>query len=181
MVVFVGCFFALVVIVLLMNNKREEDRKQQHPIHAETRVQQQTQQYPSFRVPHSDVLLDPYAPPIRYPEQKNFIVPVATNIGAINANYRQIGLITPLNGSSKGEILALLGRPLFTNRRKWQYYAISNQHNNIKLPIRVKGRSASNEYGVDELFDGDVVYVEGKKETFRVTLYENEQIEYVPY
>ena len=140
-----------------------------------------------------DVLLNPYAAPYR---DERYLVPelsyippntipinVSTNIGAVSAStsYRQMGIITPLNGTSKDNILPLMGRPLFTNRDKWQYYTISNQHNNVKLPISFKGRSALNDYGVDKIFDGDTIYVEGYNEAFRVTVYENDTIKYLPF
>jgi hypothetical protein len=92
-----------------------------------------------------------------------------------------MGILTPLNGASKDNILPLMGRPLFTSRQKFQYYTISNQHNNIKLPISVKGRSGLDEYGVDEVFDGDTVYVEGYNDAFRVTKYDNNTIRYLPF
>jgi hypothetical protein len=92
-----------------------------------------------------------------------------------------MGIMTPLNGTSKDNILPLMGRPLFTNRDKWQYYTISNQHNNVKLPISFKGKSALNDYGVDQIFDGDTIYVEGYNEPFRVTVYENDTIKYLPF
>jgi hypothetical protein len=138
-----------------------------------------------------DVLMNPYVPPLR---DERYLVPelamappgrvpinVSTNIGAVDTNYRQVGLLTPLNASPDGKILALMGRPLFTNREKWQYYTISDQNNSIKLPVIVKGRSASNEYGVDKIYSGDTIYVEGYKQAFRVTEYENDTIRYLPY
>jgi hypothetical protein len=138
-----------------------------------------------------DVLLNPYAAPYR--DERYFVpevtyrppgtvpINVSTNIGAVDTTYRQMGIITPLNGTSKDNILPLMGRPLFTNRDKWQYYTISNQHNNVKLPISFKGRSALNDYGVDQIFDGDTIYVEGYNEPFRVTVYENDTIKYLPF
>jgi hypothetical protein len=142
-----------------------------------------------------DVLLDPYAAPFKNDRylvsdathvQQSAIksaipINVSTNIGAVDTNYRQMGIITPLNGASKDNILPLMGRPLFTNRDKWQYYTISNQHNNVKLPISFKGRSALNDYGVDQIFNGDTIYVEGYNEPFRVTVYENDTIKYLPF
>ena len=134
----------------------------------------------------NDVLLNPYAAPYR--DERYFIpkaipINISTNIGATpsNTSYRQMGIITPLNGTSKDNILPLMGRPLFTNRDKWQYYTISNQHNNVKLPISFKGRSALNDYGVDQIFNGDTVYVEGYDDAFRVTIYENDTIKYLPF
>jgi len=140
-----------------------------------------------------DVLLNPYAAPYRderyFIPEVNYLPPravpinVSTNIGSVpsETSYRQMGIITPLNGTSKDNILPLMGRPLFTNRDKWQYYTISNQHNNVKLPISFKGRSALNDYGVDQIFNGDTIYVEGYNEPFRVTVYENDTIKYLPF
>jgi hypothetical protein len=140
-----------------------------------------------------DVLLDPYAAPYkddRYlvpelthisPIRNSIPINISTNIGAVDATYRQMGIITPLNGASKDNILPLMGRPLFTNRDKWQYYTISNQHNNVKLPISFKGKSGLNDYGVDQIFNGDTIYVEGYNEAFRVTVYENDTIKYLPF
>jgi hypothetical protein len=124
-----------------------------------------------------------YYPPLRDSTfVKTVPINVSTNIGAVtNIDYRQTGIITPLNGSSKDNILPLMGRPLFTNRDKWQYYTISNQHNSVKLPISFKGKSALNDYGVDQIFDGDTVYVEGYNEAFKATIYENNTLRYLPF
>ena len=136
--------------------------------------------WPYTNLPTKNVLLDPYSPPH---SDERYLVPinVPTNIGAVDTTYRQMGIITPLNGSSKDNILPLMGRPLFTNRSKWQYYTISNQHNNIKLPISFKGRSALNDYGVDQIYSGDTVYVEGYNDAFKTTVYENDTIRYLPF
>ena len=74
-----------------------------------------------------------------------------------------------------------MGRPLFVRRSLWNYYTISNQHNNVKLPILVKGRSALSENGVDQLYDRDTVYIEGANEAYKVTIYDNSTIRYIPY
>jgi len=131
-----------------------------------------------------DPLINPYAPPLR--DERYFIpsgafpINVSTSIGAVDTVYRQLGLLTPLNGSSKDSILPLMGRPLFTNRDKWNYYSTSNQHNNIKLPLIHKGKNCTNEYGCDKIFTGDIVYIEGVNERYKVTMYENDTIRYLP-
>ena len=108
-------------------------------------------------------------------------VPINISTSAVDTTYRQLGILTPLNGTSKDNILPLMGRPLYIRRSKFNYYAISNQHNNVKLPITVNGRSALNETGVDELFNGDNVYVEGSNEVYKVTVYENSVQRYLPF
>ena len=138
-----------------------------------------------------DVLLNPYIPPLR---DERYLVPslniippgtipinVSTNIGAVDTNYRQVGILTPLNSSSKDSILPLMGRPLFTNRDKWQYYTISNQHNNVKLPVSKSGRSCTNEYGCDKIYNGDTIYIEGVNDAYKVTIYDNDVIKYLPF
>jgi len=149
--------------------------------------------YPYNNLPSDipkDVLLNPYAPP--YKDERYFVpelnmiprgaVPVnmSTNVSAVDTTYRQLGILTPLNGGSKDNILPLMGRPLFTRRSLWQYYTISNQHNNVKLPLSVKGKSALSEYGVDEIYSGDTVYIEGYNDAFKVTMYDNDTIRYLP-
>jgi len=138
-----------------------------------------------------DPVLNPYSPPLR--DERYFIpgfnsippgavpINVSTNVGAVDTSYRQLGILTPLNGSSKDNILPLMGRPLFTNRDKWQYYSTSNQNNNVKLPVSRSGRSCTNEYGCDKLFTGDTVYIEGANETYKVTVYDNNVIKYLPF
>jgi hypothetical protein len=121
---------------------------------------------------------DPLTPPLR---DERYLVPINVSTTAVDTNYRQIGILTPLNGSSKDNILPLMGRPLFTRRSLWQYYTISNQHNNVKLPVSVKGKSGLNDNGVDEIYSDDTVYVEGYNEPFKVTKYENDTIKYLPF
>jgi hypothetical protein len=78
-------------------------------------------------------------------------------------------------------ILPLMGRKHMSGRDKWQYYTISGTGNlNTKLPISVNGRSCTSEYGCDDIYNGDVVYVEGYKDTFHATIYENNQFHYIP-
>jgi len=137
----------------------------------------------------TDVLLNPYSPPLRderyFVPSGNFIPPgavpinVSTNVGAVDTNYRQLGIITATN--TNGKILPLMGRPLFTNRDKWQYYTMNDSHNSVKLPVSRNGRSCTNEYGCDRLYNGDTIYIDGINEVYRVTMYDNDTIKYLPF
>jgi hypothetical protein len=139
---------------------------------------------PYYRSP--DIIRNPYDAPLkddRYDLNSSMphAVPINVSTIAVDTEYRQLGILTPLQGSSKDNILPLMGRPLYIRRSKFNYYTISNQHNNVKLPITVKGRSALSDTGVDELFSGDSVYVEGNNEAFKVTIYENSVQKYLPF
>jgi hypothetical protein len=130
-----------------------------------------------------DVLLNPYVPPMRDDratlDVRGPVVPINVSTqGAANAEYRQVGILTRISGPET--ILPLMGRPLFRNRDKWQFYTISEKSNFIKLPVSVKGRSCTNEYGCDNVYNGDTVYVEGYNDAFKVTAYENSVLQYLP-
>jgi hypothetical protein len=147
----------------------------------------------------SDVLTNPHAPPLK----DNMLISgmgvarhggggggipinVATS-AAVNTSYRQVGILTRANASNQATsssdpvIMPLMGKPLFTSRDKWLFYTISDKNNAMKLPIIIKGRNALSEIGVDNVYDGDTVYVQGYNETFRVTLYENSTPQYIPF
>jgi hypothetical protein len=128
-----------------------------------------------------DPLLNPYSPPLR--DERYFTQPVpinvSTNIGAVDTQYRQVGILNATN--TTGKIIPLMGRPLFTNRNKWQYYTMSDQNNSIKLPLSRNGKSCTNEYGCDKLDNGDSVYIEGLNEPYRITVYDNDTIKYLPF
>ena len=135
---------------------------------------------------------DPYAPPLKndgiyYPPDSGDIrgipmkVPINIETRGTNMEYQQVGILTRAH-SNNDMILPLMGRRNLAGRDKWQYYTISNTGNlNTKLPISVNGKSCTGEYGCDQVYNGDIVYVEGYKDTFIATIYENNLFRYLPY
>ena len=111
---------------------------------------------------------------------------------SVDTTYRQVGILTrgggggsgsggtPSATSSQETILPLIGRPLFTNRDKWQFYTLSDKNNAIKLPVVVNGKSGTNEYGCNNVSSGDTVHVEGYNDAFRVTAYDSASLRYLP-
>jgi hypothetical protein len=49
------------------------------------------------------------------------------------------------------------------------------------LPVQVKGKKCSSEYGCDEINNGDEVYVEGYSKTYKATIYDNGLFSYIPF
>lgn len=144
-----------------------------------------------------DPLTNPYVPPVRCDagslttphiaipaiEGK---VPINIPTQRYNTQYSQVGILTKQNGKANGpDILPLMGRQLITSRSKWQYYTVSGGgpggNLQTKLPVRVKGKSCSGEYGCDEIYNQDEVYVEGFQEKFIATIYESGLFSYLPY
>ena len=143
------------------------------------------QKYRGPRYRKEDVLLDEHTPPEKDgnyfpPEEKHPKgLPINIKTRGANVDYRQLGILTRMNGEEM--ILPLMGKPLYSNRSKWQYYTMNDKSNAIKLPMSHNGRSCTNEYGCDELMSGDTVYVEGYNTAFKVTIYENSQPRYIPF
>jgi hypothetical protein len=170
----------------------------------------QLQQQPQFNVVHSTMmgpmvgsgpsLSDPYIPPLKsvdirgqpsipiqaqVPRYGAVGLPVNISTSSADMPYQQIGILTKMVQSNRmdgGEptILPLMGRSLMNGRDKWQYYTVSNTNNAVRLPVSVKGKSCTNEYGCDSIYNGDTIYVEGYDDTFKATVYENSTLRYIP-
>lgn len=135
--------------------------------------------------PIGNIFSNPFLPPLKngvyHPKNSSDVrgIPINVPTQGHESSYQQVGILTRMNGVET--ILPLMGRTLLTNRSKFQYYTMSDKFNSIKLPISKGGRSCTNEYGCNELFNGDSVYVEGYQDAFKVTVYENNGPKYIPY
>jgi hypothetical protein len=153
----------------------------------------------SFSNVENDVLLNPYQAPLRdnrlFPNFSGFMqnrVPINVPTQSYDTNYRQIGILTR-NSGDKETILPLIGRPLMTNRDKWNFYTMSENNNMVKLPVSILKNvsncpNKSNTYtkcmgqnGCGDLYTGDTVQVAGYNDAFKVTTYENDTPRYIPY
>jgi hypothetical protein len=142
---------------------------------------------PSYPYTNNDVLINPYVPPLkddRYIMRDTIpltipssAVPINVPTQGVDSSYRQVGILTRTN-TNEPLIMPLMGRPTITNRDKWQYYCMNNS---VKLPMSHNGKSCTAEYGCDGLYNGDTVYVEGYDDTFKITMYDNNTIRYIPY
>lgn len=134
---------------------------------------------PQQSMPSNDVFNDPYAPPLKTTYMQS-LIPVNIPTQGLPQPYSQVGILT--NNDRDNTILPLMGRRYTNSSDKWMYYTISNSGNmNTKLQVIVNGRSGTYEYGVNELYTGDEVVVDGYNRKFRVTIYDNSQFNYIPY
>ena len=136
-------------------------------------------------IPYSnDILSNPYSEPLRddrylvASRDIRGVVPINVATQSVDTNYRQVGILTRTRDET---ILPLMGRPLIVHRDKWNFYCMNDKNNAIKLPIVHNNKRCTGQNGCVNLYDGDIVYVEGYKETFRVTMYDNNVIQYIPY
>ena len=151
----------------------------------------------SFSNVDNDILLNPYEGPLIdnriFPNtnlQFKNKIPINIETQSFDSSYRQIGILTR-HGNSQETILPLMGRPLIANREKWNFYAMSDKNNMIKLNVSTIGNSncaGVNNYkncmtnvGCDDLYNGDLVKVDGYNDLFKVIIYENNSQKYIPY
>jgi hypothetical protein len=148
----------------------------------------------------ADVLLNPYTPPLRDDRYFNTIglstnmmggiagnmggdvrggIPINVPTRSVNAAYRQVGILTRVNGPET--ILSLMGRPLFPSQDKWQFYTMSDKNQSVKLPVTYKKRSCTSDLGCDNIYNGDTVYVEGYNDAFKATIYDTAMQYSIPY
>lgn len=135
----------------------------------------------------NDVLLNPYKEPVRDDryllhfggsgrDPRGLPINIQTQSLGVNSEFRQVGILT------KGDvILPLIGRPLFSNRDKWNFYTMNDKANMIKLPMKFNNKDCLSEQGCDNIYNGDQVFVEGYGALFKATIYENNVMRYLPF
>ena len=185
LVIFFICF------VILFLNQHYSKNKIQEKIIIKENNERKYGLFPSASFGNSnmpnDVLLNPYEAPLSdervYPKDSSDPrgIPINVPTQSVDTHYRQVGILTRLKGNNGENILPLMGKQLITSRDTWNFYAVSNQRNQVRLPISFKGKSCTSEYGCDNLSNGDTVYVEGYNKAFKVTMYDKRGPQYIPY
>lgn len=188
-------FFILIIVIIslylatqFMYSKelKREDRETQKINLVHNRDDVYLKQNSLYSNRPNDVFMNPYNPPLKnnpfynptnIPDVRGR-VPINIPTSHYDVNYSQVGIATRNNGSET--ILPVFGRPLHSNRNKWQYYTMTG-NNNIKLPISRNGRSCTDTIGCDELFNGESIFVEGYNDSFNVTIYDYSEPRYIPY
>lgn len=139
----------------------------------------------SYSNVYNDVLLNPYTPPLKNTpyiiENNNYNkipINIKTNIGYMDNSYKQVGILKHKGPNLK--ILPLMGKPLYSNRNKWNYYTIDDK-NNIKLQLIFKKKNCTSENGCDEIYNRDKIFVKGYDKHFETEIYENDTLQYIPF
>jgi hypothetical protein len=174
----------LVVVIYYSNSKRERSMSLTSHVSNDTNSIFPRTNYGYSNV-KNDVLLNPYEPPMRddrlFPSltSSSLKMPINISTQSVDTNYRQVGILTRID-DTKEMILPLMGRPLITHRDKWNFYTIAD-NNMIKIPIYNKGKDCSSSLGCNDLYTGDIIKIEGYNSAFKVTIYENNVLKYIPY
>lgn len=87
-------------------------------------------------------------------------------------NYQQQGFLYKENGTENGPShLQLYGRQTYPGSNKWEYLVTDKSLDDIKIPLGQQ----------PEVQDGDELSVKGFGDGYKVQLYDNEELKYLPY
>ena len=161
---------------LLQNEKKIDELEKNRKINQEIPIINQ----------NIDRIINPLEPPIRSPSNSSsysinlneFGLPINIPSRGWNPDYQQIGILVH---KKNGKILPLFGRQVYNGSSKWTYYTLSDQYNSVKLPISYKNKDCQDEFGCDEIFDGDMVKIPTLNKNFKVNLYKFDKPRYIPY
>jgi len=181
-------FFLVIIISLIIYIGYREITRNRQSTNTSTILLPSNNEHSTTLVPiasRQDTFNDPYTPPLK---NTGFVdmkqrggIPINVQTRGIVSDYQQVGILTRQNAGPDNMILPLMGKKVMSGRDKWQYYTISGSGNlNTKLPISVNGKSCTGEYGCDDIYNGDTVFVEGYNDTFNATIYENNLMQYIP-
>lgn len=111
-------------------------------------------------------------PPIEISERN--IAPVNISTRGPEGIPQQVGVLYKIFGNLN-EIYPLFGRKRFPNGDTWDYYTMVGADGNVKVPIHTKRR------GNNELGTNDVITIAGNTAKFRVTMFDHDFPQYIPY
>ena len=86
---------------------------------------------------------------------------------------QQVGAISKIFGS-QNEIYPLFGRRKWPTDNKWEYYTMIGENNSVKIPVITKNNNF-------EIGENDIVALKNQRGRYRVTLYEDDYPQYIPY
>ena len=117
-------------------------------------------------------------------------VPINIPTRGYMGDYQQVGMLykegienteNSVGNNNETNILPLYGKPLYSNSSKWLYYTSSDKFNSIKIPINHNNRDCSDDYGCNEIYDGDIINVPAYNGNFKVKIYKYDKPRYLPF
>jgi hypothetical protein len=119
---------------------------------------------------------------IRLSEQTNLGIPVNVHTRGEAVHYQQVGVLIQDGASGDNKkILPIYGKPTYSGSQNWNYYTSTDGYHSMKVSITNNNKSCTHEFGCKELYDGDLVKIEGYDSQFKVSLYELDKPRYIPY
>ena len=123
--------------------------------------------------------------PLSAPERSSpYTIPTASiNIPTRgeSSGYQQVGILIEENGTGNNQVkLPLYGQQLYPRSKEWNYYTNSDGYQSIKLSLKYNGRDSMDTYGCSELYNNNIVEVDGYDSKFKATIYKLDAPRYIP-
>jgi hypothetical protein len=113
-----------------------------------------------------------YNPPTPIDISNTNIAPVYISTRGPLGQPQQLGVLYKINGNDN-DVLPLFGRKKYPNDSRYEYYTIMGRFGS-KVSVVTKNKH-------DELGSNDVVFIKGRSDPYRVTIYESDFPSYIPY
>jgi len=108
-------------------------------------------------------------------------VPINTPTRGESSGYQQVGVLIEENGAGNNQVkLPVYGQQLYPRSKEWNYYTNSDGYQSIKLSLKYNGRDSMDTYGCSELYNNNIVEVDGYDSKFKVTIYNLDAPKYIP-
>jgi|TARA_B110000483_G_C18206954_1_gene548371 hypothetical protein len=102
----------------------------------------------------------------------NNIAPVYVSTRGPLGEPQQMGVLYKVYGD-ENDTLPLFGRRKYPNDNKYEYYTLLGKYGS-KVKIIIKNKN-------DELGTNDIVFIQGRSEPYKCTIYESDFPQYIPY
>jgi hypothetical protein len=90
-----------------------------------------------------------------------------------------LGVLTSLSDSKI--VIPLYGRRTHQRSQVWNYYTLTNGYHSIQISVSNKNKDCTHEYGCNEIYSDELVYVPAYNENFRALMYKTDAPRYIPY
>ena len=124
---------------------------------------------------------DPLSAPERSSPYTIPSIPINIPTRGESSGYQQVGVLIEENGAGNNQVkLPLYGQQLYPRSKEWNYYTNSDGYQSIKLSLKYNGRDSMDTYGCPELYNNNIVEVDGYDSKFKVTIYKLDAPKYIP-
>lgn len=112
-------------------------------------------------------------------------LPININTRGPSSGFQQMGFLTETgvdpSGNKENKLLPLYGEQTYPGSNQYRYYTSSDGFQSVKLPVNNKNKDCMDEYGCDEIYDGDNINVNGYNKSYKAQLYKIDRPRYNPY
>ena len=115
-------------------------------------------------------------------KQTNLGIPINVATRGAAVQYQQVGVLIQngVSGDNK-KILPLYGKPTYSGSQNWNYYTSTDGYHSMKVAVTNNNKSCTQEYGCSEIYDGDLINIEGYDSQFKASIYELDKPKYIPH